>query len=506
MNALKRYSRTLFCSVGFVAAALVAGCGGGDQGRSPILGLPAADIVSLAVTPATASVAKGATQAFVATASYADGSSRDVTVGTAWSAATPAVATVDAGSGVATGVTVGTSVISAAFSGKTGSATLTVLPATLLSVALSPLNPSVNIGATQQMAVTAVYSDSTSTDVTSVSTFVAATPAKATVGATGIVTGVAAGSSVITASFGGKNAATTATVNAATLDRIAVTPTPATIGVAGLQQFNAVATYSDGTSRIVTSSVSWTSADLAIATVLPSGVATGVAPGTTTITATSGLTSGVATLTVTAVAPPPPVLNPVLLRTAGNFGVLAGTSLTNNSGGLTFITGDVGSPSQTTDPVLAPGYTNYKSGKPLTDGLADLDLAITDANGRICDYTFANGEDLGGRTLTPGVYCFANSISITGTLNLSGNGVFIFRTATTLNSTANGIVALLNGADAENVFWVPVGPTTLGANGAFVGSILAHSAAITVGDMTTLLNGRVLSQAAVTLKNNKITK
>ena len=55
MNALKRYSRTLFCAVGFLAAALVAGCGGGgDQGRDPILGLPAADLVSVAVTPATA--------------------------------------------------------------------------------------------------------------------------------------------------------------------------------------------------------------------------------------------------------------------------------------------------------------------------------------------------------------------------------------------------------------------------------------------------------------------
>jgi uncharacterized protein YjdB len=594
MNALKRYSRTLFCSVGFLAAALVAGCGGGgDQGRDPILGLPAADIVSVTVTPATASIAKGAAQAFVATASYTDGSSRDVTVGAAWTSATPAVATVNAASGVATGVNAGTSAITAAFNGKSGSATLTVTPATLQSIALAPLNPSVNIGAsqrfavigtfsdnttadvtaastfksatpaiatidaatgvalgvsagpslitatsggvsttttltvkpvflqslsvapqgpvlqigaTQQLAVTAGYSDGTSTDVTAASTFVSATPANAKVGSTGIVTGVAAGSSVVTASFGTMNASTTATVNAATLSSIAVTPTPVTIGVAGVQQFVATATYSDNSTAIVTSSVSWTSGNVAIATVLPTGAATGVSPGTTTITATSGLISGFATLTVTAVAPPPPVLNPVILGTAGNFGVLAGTSLTNNSGGLTFITGDVGSPSQTTDPVVAPGYTNYKSGKPLTDGLADLDKAITDANGRICDVTFAAGIDLGGKTLPPGVYCYAGSISITGTLNLSGNGVYIFRTATTLNTTANAIVALLNGADAENVTWVPVGPTTLGANGAFVGSILAKSAAITVGDMTTLQNGRVLSQAAVTLKNNVITK
>jgi uncharacterized protein YjdB len=594
MNALKRYSRTLFCSVGFLAAALVAGCGGGgDQGRDPILGLPAADLVSVAVTPAAPSIIKGTTQAFVATASYTDGSSRDVTVGAAWTSATPAVATVNATSGVATGVTAGTSVITAAFSGKSGTATLTVLPATLSSIALSPLNPSINIGASQKFAVTgtfsdnttaditanstfqsgtpavasinaatgvalgvsagpslitatsggkttsttltvkpaflqtltvvpqapvlqigatrqlavmAGYSDGTSTDVTAASTFVSATPAKATVSTTGVVTGVTAGTSVITATFGTMNASTTATVNAATLTKIVVTPTPVTIGVAGVQQFVATATYSDTTTAIVTSSVSWTSGNVAIATVLPTGAATGVSAGTTNITATSGAISGFAVLTVTAVAPPPPVLNTVNLRTAGNFGVLAGTSLTNNSGGQTVIYGDVGAPSQTVDPVVAPGFVNYKSGSQLTNGLADLDAAITDANGRNCDYSFANGEDLGGRTLPPGVYCFAQSISVTGKLILSGNGVYIFRTASTLDTTANAIVAVANGADAKNVFWVPVGPTTLGANGAFLGTILARSAAITVGDMTTILSGRVLSEAAVTLKNNVIKK
>ena len=67
-------------------------------------------------------------------------------------------------------------------------------------------------------------------------------------------------------------------------------------------------------------------------------------------------------------------------------------------------------------------------------------------------------------------------------------------------------MALINGATAANVTWVPAGPTTLGANSAFIGSILSQSAAITVGDNTTLLGGRVLSGAAVTLSNNQIIK
>jgi uncharacterized protein YjdB len=626
MNALKRYSRTLLCSIGFLAAALVAGCGGGgDQGRDPILGLPAADLVSVAVTPATASINIGSTQQYVAIATYTDGSSRDVSTGAAWTSATPTVATVNAATGLAAGVKAGTSVIAAAFSGKSGSATLTVNPATLQSIALLPANTSIvagtsqqftamgtfsdnttrditpvtafssatpavaavnpttgvatgvavgtavitgksgalsastnltvtavpvippvvippvvippvvtpplpvpvtlvsiavtpqtsslQIGATRGLLVTATYSDNTTADVTSASTYVSAAPAFVTlVGPgvnAGVVKGVAAGSSTITASYNGLNANATVTVVAATLTKIVVTPATASVGVTASQQFIATATYSDSSTGNITSSVLWTSSNTLVANVLPTGVATGLTAGTTTITATatSGGQSGTAVLTVTA-ALPLPASATVDLGRASSFAVLAGTSLTNNSGGTTLIAGDVGSPSQTTDPTLAPGaYTNYKSGAPLTNALADLQVAITDANSRTCaDANSASGVDLGGGTLHPGVYCYAGSISLTGTLVLSGPGVYIIRTASTLNTTANSIVQLLNGATADNVFWVPVGPTTLGANSVFKGSILGKSAAITVGDNTTLLNGRVLSAAAVTLKNNQIAK
>ncbi len=593
MNALKRYSRTLICSVGFLAAALVAGCGGGgDQGRDPILGLPAADLVSVAVSPATANVALGASQKLVATATYSDGSSRDVTVGAAWTSATPAVATVNAASGVAVGVSMGNAVVSAAFNGKTGSSTLTVVGAMLQSIAVLPANPSINIGdaqqftamgtftnnttrdisavttftsatpgvatigntsglalgvaagtsvitatsgaltgsttltvkpvslvslaltpqapslqigATRQLTATATYSNGTTADVTAGTTFTAASPLNATVGLTnGLITGIAAGNSLVTASYNGQSATTTATVTAnVTLTRLVVTPASATVAVNGAQPFVATATYSDNSTANVTSTVSWTSLNTGIATVLNTGVATGVAVGSTTIQATSGLQSGSATLNV---GTAPVSLSPVDLGRASGFAVLAGTALTNNSGGTTLITGDVGSPSQTTDPTLAAGYVNYKSGAPLTNALADLQVAITDANGRTCDVDSASSIDLGGATLKPGVYCYAGSINITGTLTLDGPGVYIFRTKTTLNTAANSIVALNNGATADNVTWVPVGPTTLGANSVFKGSVLGQAAAITVGDNTTLLNGRVLSAAAVTLRNNQITK
>jgi uncharacterized protein YjdB len=591
MNVLQRYTKTLFYSVGFLAATLLAGCGGGDQGRDPILGVPGATLVSLAVTPLAPSIALGATQQFSASATLSDGSTQPVTA--TWTSATPAVATVGGATGLATGVSPGTAVISAAYGGKTASATLTVTPAvlvsiavapqnptvqiaasrqltvlgtysdattkdltasstfvsatpasatvstgglvtgaalgtsvvtatsggksasttvtvpgvTLSSIALTPQNPTVQIAATRQLAVIGTYSDASTQNLTASSTFVSATPASATVNAGGLVTGAASGSSVVTANVGGKSATTTVTVPAVTLSSIAVTPLSSTVVAGGLQQFVATATYSDNTTAFVTSSAAWTSNSPLIGTVASTGVATGVAAGTATITATVGTKSGSATLTVTAVAPPPPPVSlSVPLGSAANFAVLAGTSLTNNSGGTTLITGNVGAPSQTTDPTLAAGYTNYKSGAILSGAMADLQTAISNANGRTCDVSFAGDIDLGGLTLAPGVYCYAGAINITGTLTLNGPGVYIFRTALTLNSTANAIVALSNGATAGDVSWVPVGPTTLGANGVFKGTILGQSAAITVGDNTTLLNGRVLTAAAVTLRNNQIAK
>ncbi|SFM39762.1 ice-binding family protein [Rugamonas rubra] len=591
MNVLKGYLQQPILSFGLVLAMLVAGCGGSDQGREPILGLPAAELVALAVTPVSASVAQGLSQQFVATATYADRSTQDVSATAQWSSAAPATASVNAASGLALGLAGGSAAISANFGGKSAAATLTVLPpallslalapanpaiaigaaqqftvlgkysdgssrdlganasfasasplvasigaanglavgltagasvvsvsagglaasttltvnsAALLSIALTPQNPVLQLGATRQLAVTASYADGSSADVSNASVFSAANPAVASSSAGGLVAGVAVGSGQVSASFGGQSASTTVTVANVTLSSIAVTPATASVVVGAGQQFVATATYSDNSTAIISNTAVWSSNAPLVGSVNGSGTASGVAVGSATISASAAGKSGSALLTVGA-TPPPPATSLNLGR-AASFAVLAGTSITNNSGGTTLVSGDVGSPSQTVDPTQAAGYTNYKSGAILSGALADLQVAISDANGRTCDVSFAGGIDLGGLTLPPGVYCYAGAINITGTLTLNGPGVYIFRSALTLDATANAIVALNNGATAADVNWLPVGPTTLGANAVFKGNVLGQAAAITVGDNTTLLNGRVLSAAAVTLRNNQIAK
>jgi hypothetical protein len=87
MIQFKRYTKMLIFSAGLLSAALLTACGSGDQNRDPILGLPSATLVSVAVTPATASIAVGAVQQLTATAVYTDGSARDVTTKAAWTSA-----------------------------------------------------------------------------------------------------------------------------------------------------------------------------------------------------------------------------------------------------------------------------------------------------------------------------------------------------------------------------------------------------------------------------------
>lgn len=140
---------------------------------------------------------------------------------------------------------------------------------------------------------------------------------------------------------------------------------------------------------------------------------------------------------------------------------------------------------------------------------ASLGIAIADARGRKCPTGQAipcllTRAELGGSTLTPGLYTFSGVATITGTLHLSGAGVYIFQLGA-LTVNPGGAVALAVGATAANVFWVTT-QTTLNSERAFAGTILS-SAGITftasAGD--TALTGRALSQTNVTFIDDTVT-
>jgi len=171
---------------------------------------------------------------------------------------------------------------------------------TLLSVLITPANPSIPPGATQQFSAMGKYSDGSSQDLTSTAIWNSSNPTVASIAPAGRATAKAAGTSSITAAIGSKTGSAVLTVTAPVLVSIAVSPATATIAAGLSQQFTATGTLSDGSMQNLTASATWKSSASPVAMVSTTGLAQGVAVGTSTITAMSGTISGTANLTVTA--------------------------------------------------------------------------------------------------------------------------------------------------------------------------------------------------------------
>jgi len=176
-------------------------------------------LTSIAVTPATVILAAGGTQALTVTGSYDDGSMAPVTATASFSSSAAAIADVS-GAGVVTGVAPGSATITATLSGKTATVavTVTAVAATLVSVAVTPNPVSLAAGGTAQLVVTGKFTSGPTQDVTANATFSTLDGGVATVGAGGLVTAVANGSTTITAKVtpqGGSAISGTTIVNVA---------------------------------------------------------------------------------------------------------------------------------------------------------------------------------------------------------------------------------------------------------------------------------------------------
>ena len=309
---MKRQLSLLFLAC--VAAALVAGCGcGGDEGGPAAA---AVALVAIEVTPATSNITPGATQQFKATGVYSDNTTKDITASATWSAADTSVATVsdaEGSKGLATAHAAGSTFVSAASGGIVGSATLTVTQALLVSISVTPASATVVPGATQQFTATGTFTDNSTQDITSLVTWSASVPAVASVSnesaSKGLATALTAGSTAVTATFGTISGSATLTVSQAppptpTLVSIQVTPANPSVMPGATQQFTATGTYSDGTTKDITTLATWTSSLSSVASISNAegskGLATALTSGTTTITATSGNVTGSTTLTVKA--------------------------------------------------------------------------------------------------------------------------------------------------------------------------------------------------------------
>ncbi|GDY68286.1 hypothetical protein SAV14893_076790 [Streptomyces avermitilis] len=192
----------------------------------------------------------------------------------------------------------------------------------------------------------------------------------------------------------------------------------------------------------------------------------------------------------------------------GRFAVLGGQSVTNT--GLSSVTGDLGVSPGVSVTGFPPGQVNgtiHISDADALQAHADLVATYDDAVGRIPDVGISG--DIGGLTLTPGVYNAASSIGLTGTLTLDAQGdrnaEWIFQIGSTLTTATASSVLLTHGATARNVIWQIGSSATLGTDTAFVGRILA-AISITVNAGATV-NGQTLARdGSVTLDTNTVTR
>jgi trimeric autotransporter adhesin len=169
-------------------------------------------VTQLAVSPVNPTVQVGATSQFTATGTTAVGNTIDVTPGVSWSSSKPAIATVNS-AGLLTGVSAGISIIYASYQQGSTQTIATVTSATLISLAIAPLNTSISVGATQQYTATGTYSDNSTQDLTGSVSWSSSNVNVATISTTGLATGVSSGSTTIAAAINGLTAQTTLSVN-----------------------------------------------------------------------------------------------------------------------------------------------------------------------------------------------------------------------------------------------------------------------------------------------------
>ena len=204
-------------------------------------------------------------------------------------------------------------------------------------------------------------------------------------------------------------------------------------------------------------------------------------------------------LSAMAVAPP--------LGNAGSYAVIGSSTVTNT--GPTILNGDLGVSPGNTVVGFPPGIVNGTINAGNAASLAAQTSVTTAYNalaGQPCNVSLT-GQNLGGLTLTPGVYCFSSSAQLTGTLTLNGLGnpgaVWVFQIGSTLTTASGSRVQYINGGQACGTFWQVGSSATLGTTTTFAGNVLAL-ASVTANTGATNAGALFARTGAVTLDSNVV--
>ncbi|NRR24054.1 Ig-like domain-containing protein, partial [Brevibacillus sp. MS2.2] len=282
-------------SVAYISKGIVFAVNGGTTrarlfygGQSKMLTItvdaPAVHLTAISLTPVQSTITEGQIQRLYASAYFSDGSTRDISSDASYDTSNSSVAQVSS-QGVVTGITAGAATISVSYDGKHASSQVNVQGATIQEIKVIPMQVSLIPGGTQQLHVTATYSNGIEENITNKVMYSIINANIATLNTGGLVTALSPGDTQITVSYGGRstNIPITVSGNAISLVSLTVTPATVSIGKGANQQLEVKATYSDNSQTIVTNQATYQSSQPAIASVGASGSVTGVAVGSSTV-------------------------------------------------------------------------------------------------------------------------------------------------------------------------------------------------------------------------------
>ena len=271
----------------------------GVSGSAP-LNVSTATLVSISVTPGSAILAPTTSINCVATGTYSDGTIQLITNVVTWTSSAPNVASVAGGN--VTAQAPGNATITARLGGLSANCDIFVDGSRLTSIKISPKTASVVPQGVVAFTATGTFADGNTQNLTAAASWTSSPASVATVSnvpaTVGQATGINPGTAKITALFGGQAGTATLTVAGPAQTLLQVSPSATNLERDGLTQFTALAEFSDGTTRDVTSSVTWTSSNENVGVITPTGFATSTRSGMTTVTATMNDLSGTSVLTV----------------------------------------------------------------------------------------------------------------------------------------------------------------------------------------------------------------
>jgi uncharacterized protein YjdB len=262
-----------------------------------------ATLQSIVVSSQNTQIASGLTSTFSAKGLYSDGSEQNLSNQVVWSVSDVSKALINAETGLLSALQAGTASVIATKEGLRGSLSITVSPATLTDIAITPSVISLAKGSSENINVTAIFSDNTKQDVSDQVEWSNSNNLVASIEENSYtVLALAEGLTTLSASLSGQQADLSVTVTDAELASLSLSPVNASIPLGRSQQYSAQGTYTDGSVQDLTAQVTWllSSEGQALISNTESlkGLAESVALGSTTLTAVLGDVQQDTTLTI----------------------------------------------------------------------------------------------------------------------------------------------------------------------------------------------------------------